>query len=234
MSRLPFELLLAWRYLRPKRSFVSFVTLISVIGVALGVAVLIVVISVFTGFEHKLREKILAFTPHLRVVQPGRTMDGYETIARDIASNSNVKAVAPFVLGQVLVETKPQTGKPEYAAPWIRGLEPRSEEHISVLPSSIVSGHFDLSGRSVMIGIELAKQLKVKVGDPLMVYSPVDLIEWQRRAAGKDEAPPEPVQYEVRGIFDVGYFEYNRSLMAVSLQNAQHMYNLGRSVHGLL
>ena len=73
-------------YLRPKRTFVSLVTLISILGVTFGVAVLLVVISVFTGFEHKLREKILGFNPHLRVVQTGRSMQDYAGIARIIAA----------------------------------------------------------------------------------------------------------------------------------------------------
>ena len=169
MSRLPFELLLALRYLRPKRSFVSLVTLISILGVALGVAVLIVVISVFTGFELKLREKILGFNPHLRVVEPNRTMRNYAGIARVVAANPEVKAVAPFILGQVLVETKPRNGVTEDAAPGLRGLVPQTESNISILPDSIRKGRFDLSGHGLVIGIELAKQLKVGVGDPLLV-----------------------------------------------------------------
>lgn len=234
MSRLPFEMLLALRYLRPKRTFVSLVTFISVLGVSLGVAVLIVVIAVFTGFEQKLREKILGFTPHLRVFEGHRPMDDYDRIARLIRSNPNVKAVAPFVLGQVLLETKPRSGPSEYAAPWVRGLDPKMEPSVSVLPASIVSGKFDLSGYGLVIGIEVAKELKVKVGDPLLLYSPEDLILWQQKAAGKTVNEPQPEEYIVRGIFDVGYFEFNRSLVAASLENAQRMYNLDQSVHGLL
>src|SRR6266581_1867424 len=95
MSRLPFELLLALRYLRPKRTFVSVITLISVLGVTLGVAVLIIVISVMSGFDRQLRDKILGFSPHLRVVDPQQTIKGYQELARLISSNREVKAVAP-------------------------------------------------------------------------------------------------------------------------------------------
>ena len=87
MSRLPFELLLALRYLRPKRTFVSVITLISVLGVTLGVAVLIIVISVMSGFDHDLREKILGFNPQLRIVSYGRTMHDYEALMRDGGSS---------------------------------------------------------------------------------------------------------------------------------------------------
>src|SRR5674476_158075 len=111
MSKLPFELLLALRYLRPRRTFVSIITLISILGVALGVAVLIIVISVMTGFDHDLREKILGFQPHLTVTQvapatqTSTTMKNYRAVADVIASNKNVLGVSPFVAGPVLVET---------------------------------------------------------------------------------------------------------------------------------
>src|SRR5215472_13606431 len=100
MSRLPFELLLALRYLRPKRTFVSVITLISVLGVALGVAVLIIVISVMSGFDRQLRDKILGFSPHLRVTYPNRTMKDYQAIMRLIWSNQDVTVVVPYVLAQ--------------------------------------------------------------------------------------------------------------------------------------
>src|SRR5467141_1845711 len=90
MSGLPFELLLALRYLRPKRTFVSVITLISVLGVTLGVAVLIIVISVMSGFDRQLRDKILGFNPHLRIDLEGGTMRDYQRIMRQIAANPEV------------------------------------------------------------------------------------------------------------------------------------------------
>src|ERR1700687_705235 len=98
MSGLPFELLLALRYLRPKRTFVSVITLISVLGVTLGVAVLIIVISVMSGFDRQLRDKILGFSPHLRVVDPKRTLKHYQDVMRVVSSNQEVRVVAPYVL----------------------------------------------------------------------------------------------------------------------------------------
>src|ERR1700742_4742245 len=107
MSKLPFELLLALRYLRPKRTFVSIITLISIVGVALGVAVLIIVISVMSGFDHDLREKILGFNAHLKIMARGTTIQNYPQLMSEISSNKNVRGVAPFVVGRVLVETRP-------------------------------------------------------------------------------------------------------------------------------
>src|SRR6266478_1782476 len=94
MSGLPFELLLALRYLRPKRTFVSVITLISVLGVTLGVAVLIIVISVMSGFDRQLRDKILGFNPHLRITEDGRSMKDHPRIMKEVSANKNVKGVA--------------------------------------------------------------------------------------------------------------------------------------------
>src|SRR5258706_15508347 len=107
MSRLPFELLLALRYLRPKRTFVSIITLISVLGVTLGVAVLIIVISVMSGFDAQLREKILGFAAHIQITQinpaTGKQalLENYTPLMQKIAANPAVKSVAPFAQGQV-------------------------------------------------------------------------------------------------------------------------------------
>src|SRR5512139_3884443 len=115
MSGLPFELLLALRYLRPKRTFVSVITLISVLGVTLGVAVLIIVISVMSGFDKQLRDKILGFNTHLKVFDRNGTMTNAQHVAAMIRSNASVKAVAPFVMGQVLAESEPVAGQSQAA-----------------------------------------------------------------------------------------------------------------------
>jgi lipoprotein-releasing system permease protein len=234
MSRLPFELLLALRYLRPKRTFVSVITSISVLGVTLGVAVLIIVISVMSGFDRQLRDKILGFNPHLTILPSGETMKDYAAVARIVAANRNVKAVAPFVLGPVLVETEPPNGQSKVGAPWIRGINPQIETNLSVLPTSIVEGKFDVSDRGLLVGTEFARNMKLQVGDRVEIGSPSVLKKW--RESNKKEGTSAPVlpEYEVRGIFDVGYFEYNMSVVVISLSDAQELYDLDGSVHGLM
>ncbi len=234
MSRLPFELLLALRYLRPKRTFVSVITLISVLGVTLGVAVLIIVISVMTGFDKQLRDKILGFNTHLKVFKSNRTMTDYQAVAALIASNEQVRAVAPFVLGQVLVETEAVDGQARAAAPWVRGLDPTLETNVSVLPSSIVEGVFDFRNRGILVGSELAANLGVGVGDLLTIYSPEELRKMRQNRGKEGETAIFPDEYEVRGIFDVGYYEYNASVIVSSLTDARELYALDDSVHGLL
>ena len=234
MSRLPFELLLALRYLRPKRTFVSVITLISVLGVTLGVAVLIIVISVMSGFDHQLRDKILGFNTHIKILPRDETMKDYTTIARTVSSNRQVKAVAPFVLGPVLVETEPAVGQSKVGAPWIRGINPRLETNMSVLPKSIVDGKFDVSDRGLLIGTEFAHNMSLQVGDRVEIGSPSVLKKWRESTKQANGSAPVLPEYEVRGIFDVGYFEYNVSFIVVSLQDAQELYDLKTDVQGLM
>jgi lipoprotein-releasing system permease protein len=240
MSKLPFELLLALRYLRPKRTFVSIITLISIVGVALGVAVLIIVISVMSGFDHDLREKILGFNAHLKVFaldQAGRTgtMKDYGRVMDLIAANKNVRGVTPFILGPVLVETQAETNRPSLQdAPMLRGIDPQTEDKVSNLPRSVVEGKFDLSGRGLLVGNDFARNLNLRIGDHLSIYSAREI---KKMKAGRDKHEDTailPDDYEVRGVFDVGYYDYDARVIVVSLDNAQDLYDLGDSVHGLL
>jgi lipoprotein-releasing system permease protein len=237
MSKLPFELFLALRYLRPKRTFVSVITLISILGVALGVAVLIIVISVMSGFDHDLREKILGFNAHLKIFARGTTVQNYADVMRLVSSNKNVRGVAPFVLGQVLVETEPSNTNAQQSltsAPWLRGVDVNAESSVSVLPKRIEAGSFDLSGRGLVIGRDFAENMNLAVGDRLSISSPNDL-EKMRKNYGKPGAEIIiPDDYTVTGIFDMGYYEYDANIIVTSLENAQELYNLNDGVHGLM
>jgi lipoprotein-releasing system permease protein len=209
-----------------------------VIGVILGVAVLIIVISVMSGFDKELRDKLLGFNAHLKIFKVDTTLRDYRQVMDFVASNENVKGVAPYVLGRVLVQTQPDSGSPQVEAPYVRGLDPQWETNVSVLPASVRIGEFDVSGDSVLVGIELAHVLKLHLGDKLLVYSPRhlprNLADLERNRAKEKETAVLPDEYTVRGIFDVGYYEYNLSVIATSLENAQELYRLRDSVHGLM
>ena len=234
MSRWPFELFLALRYLRPKRTFVSVIMLISVIGVTLGVAVLIIVISVMSGFDQQMRDKILGFNAHVRIAKTNATLGDYRRVMSVVSSNHHVRGTAPFVVGRVMVKTQPATGNARVDAPWLRGIEPRYETNVSILHTNIVAGEFDLSDKNVLVGSELAAQLRVRVGDRLAVYSPRTLESMERSRGTANEEAILPEEFVVRGIFDVGYYEYNATVIIASLENAQDLYQLEGSVHGLL
>lgn len=234
MSRLPFELLLALRYLRPKRTFVSVITLISVLGVTLGVAVLIIVISVMSGFDHDLREKILGFNPQLRIQPYEGTLQRYQNLMALVSSNHNVSAVAPYVWGRVMVETEPDNGQARFDAPLLRGIDPKVETKMSSLATNIVEGKFDVSNQGLLVGAEFARNMALKVGDRVAIYSPDELRKMKENQGKEGAKVSLPPDYEVRGIFDVGYYEYNAEVIVTSLQDAQELYVLNHSVHGLL
>jgi lipoprotein-releasing system permease protein len=236
MSKLPFELLLALRYLRPKRTFVSIITLISVIGVMLGVAVLIIVISVMSGFDHDLKEKIFGFQSHLMISGAGDApLKNYAAVETIISSNKNVVGVSPIIVGPELVQHNIGTNEQALmAAPYLRGVDPQTEGSVSILPRSIVAGTFDLSGRGVVIGSGFAEAQRLQVGDTLSIL-PMRQIKKMVNTAGKANAEVGiPDDYEVRGIFDVGFEDYNQSIIVTSLESAQDLYDLDDSVHGLL
>lgn len=236
MSRLPFELLLALRYLRPKRTFVSVITLISVLGVTLGVAVLIIVISVMTGFDRQLRDKILGFSAHIRIMPRDASMTNYPAVMSLVQSNKHVKGAAPFILTRVLIRTHPANtnSQPLSDAPWVRGLDPEAEVHVSNMLTNIVDGTADLSGRGILVGREFAEGMQLMVGDRVTIYSPSELEKMEENRKRGVESVRAPDDYEVRGIFDVGYYEYNASFVLTSLDNAQDFAALGDTVHGLL
>lgn len=226
-------MLLALRYLRPKRTFVSVITVISVIGVMLGVAVLIIVISVMSGFDRQLREKILGFNAHLRVTEEGLMTD-YESLASVIARNPNVRAVSPFVIGRVMLKTQPESGDARFEAPAIRGIVPKIEKDVSTLLSSVIAGTNDVSGRGLLVGSSLASRLRLHIGDKVAVYSPHAFDEWDRGKKSGQEELPLAADYEIRGVFDVGYEEFNDGWIVCSLPNAQDLFGLDDAVGGLL
>src|SRR4051812_10368822 len=230
MSRLPFELFLALRYLRPKRTFVSVITLISVVGVMLGVAVLIIVISVMSGFDKELRDKILGFNAHLNIERESVIVD-YPALIRIIRQNPKVVAAAPTVVGQAMVQNQPEAGGAETAAaPLIRGIDPQYETNVSMLATSIVAGRFDLEGHTALLGTELAHRLGVHVGDHIGIYSPTNLQRMARdlrSGKNKESEMQLAADYSVSGIFDVGFYDYNANVLITSLENTQDLFVKG-------
>ncbi|MGA0408977.1 MAG: ABC transporter permease [Limisphaerales bacterium] len=237
MNHLPFELLFALRYLRPRRTFVSIITLISIIGVVLGVAVLIVVISVMTGFDLQLRDRIIGFESHLVVRSVGTPMQDYRSLASFIRQQPAIKGVSPFIEGPVVIETQQGEDYARIAAPYLRGVDPETSGEVSEIEQSVIAGHFEtLHESGILIGSELARRLALHVEDPLALYS-ISLLQEVRQNLRKDESErqsaPLAADYVVGGIFDIGYYEYNANGMVCSLYDAQDLFNLGDQVHGL-
>ena len=234
MSRLPFELQLALRYLRPKRTFVSIITLISVIGVMLGVGVLIIVISVMTGFHHDLQEAILGFNAHLQVMEQDGALKDHRPVQDKIQKQPYVKAAAPFIGGKVMFETQPEFGDPRQDACFVRGIDPRSETNVSKLPSKVEFGEFNVRGDGLLVGIDWAQNNRVRVGDRISIYSPANLKEMQKTREEGEDVLITPDEFTINGIFDLGYYEYNSEMIVMSLMNAQDLFDVGDDVQGVI
>ena len=236
MMKLPVEAFLALRYLRPRRTFVSVITVISTLGVMLGVAVLIVVISVMSGFDREWRDRILGFNAHLKVGMINQDpVQDFTMVMSKVSSNKHVRGVAPFVKGQVLLRTQPPEGeKPRNLAPLMIGIDPLLEPSVSVVSTNIVAGEFDVEGRGMLVGTEFARAMELRIGDRVAVHSPGNLEQMANTKNDTNQVVVMADEFTIRGIFDVGFAEYNSMVVIISLENGQRLYDLADdTVHGL-
>ena len=234
-----FSLFLALRYLKPKRTFLSTITLVSILGVTLGIMVLILVISVMTGFERELRRKVVGFDAHV-VVTGGGILEDWEKLSGMALENPEVKGAAPFVQGPVIVEFQNRR-----LAPKIRGVDPAVEREVVDIAPFVVAGAYDLDGDKTLLGSELARELGAAVGDIVTVFSPgnfnqileeIDRVERSGDSSNSFGNLREmilPTELEVAGIFESGRYLYDSEFLIVPLHIGQELYNLGGAVHGL-
>ncbi|HTH46879.1 MAG TPA: ABC transporter permease [Candidatus Limnocylindria bacterium] len=240
MSKLPFELALALRYLRPKRTFVSVITLICIVGVMLGVSVLIIVIAVMTGFDNKFRDSLIGFQAHLKIEQRGSPMTNWTEVMGQVGKNPAIRGVAPFINTQVLIKSEPANGGATRTfGTIIRGVHPQLEDHVSRLTNSIVEGDARLTPRSLIVGVELAETFGIHPGDHMAVYSPAafERLEaaWERARKEHREVDELPLaaEFKVRGLADLGLHDLNANVIITSLADAQELSGMGEAVQGL-
>ena len=243
MFRRYFSPFLALRYRKPKGGFVSVITLISVLGVALGVMILVVVIAVFTGFGEKIKETIIGFEPHLTVDANGILVEWVD-LMDEIRAVDGVTSVTPFVQGQVIMDFQGRR-----LAPVMRAIYPDEAEIERFSEIIETGGEFHLDFDTVVIGDELARGMGIRVGDTIIVYSPGEIdtlieaiteaenaeTEEERNQAlelARDEVTV-PSELVVTGIFDSGFYEFDANFIMTHLETGQTLYNLGADVHGI-
>jgi len=212
-----------------------------VLGVTLGVTVLILVISVMTGFDRELRQKVIDFDAHILVTTED-ILNDWRTLKTKIDNTPGVVATAPFVQGPVIVEFQNHR-----LAPMIRGIDPAEEEKVIPIHKFIKQGKLDLDGDSTVLGIDLARTLKIAVGDKLTVYSPgnlgqiLDGIKKLENAKGADEKKVVdelrdvvlPKELTVTGIYETGRYVYDSEYLLVPLYIGQELYGLEDALHGI-
>jgi lipoprotein-releasing system permease protein len=207
------DFFISWRYLFTKRKekFLSLISVISVLGVSIGVMALIVVLAVMTGFDKDLRDRIVGNYSHL-TIQAGRPLEykEYDTITKKIKNNPHIIATSPYVLGQVLIEAENK-----FMALSIKGIEPEKEKQVTKVSDYLIKGSLNsLVEDTVIVGKELALFLGLKIDSQLLIYSPLG----------------ERHKLKVAGIFNSGMYDYDFNLIIVNLKTTQKILGLGNQI----
>ena len=224
-----FELALAIRYLKSKRenSFVSLITVISVIGVMAGVMALIIVLSVMNGFRKDLLSKILGVNSHITILSLEGSIDGYEEIMQKLKNIREIKAYTPFVYSQVMI--KAYGGS---SGVILTGIDPTTASKVIDIKNMLKKGSLKLLDKSpfnipgIILGSELAKRITAFVGDIVTLISP----EGKLTPLGRI---PNTRNFRVVGIFESGMYDYDSSMAYVSLKEAQDFLCLGNKITGI-
>lgn len=221
----PLSVAIGLRYLRAKRRnhFISFISLISMAGIAVGVAILITVISVMNGFEKELRERILGMVSHATVSTWDRPFEDWPELIENARQNPEVIGAAPFVEQETLLKGRDVSGA------LVRGIDPALEPSVSDLDQQMISGSLGSLGDErwqVVLGLELAARLGVGPGDPVTIFAP----EIRATAAG---VVPQVRRFTVAGIFEAGVHEFDSSLAVVHWKDAQALFRTGQGVTGV-
>jgi lipoprotein-releasing system permease protein len=222
IKNLPFEWLVGMRYTRAgkrngRNSFISFISLISMAGIALGVAALIVVLSVMNGFQKEVRDRMLSVLSHIEIFDASGSMPDWQVTAREAFLNKEVKGAAPYVAAQAMM-MRDDTVR----GVMVRGVLPQQEPKVSDVASQVREGSFDdlRSGEfNIVLGKELARGLHVIVGDKVTMIAP----QGQVTPAG---VLPRLKQFNVVGIFEAGHNEYDSTLAFIHIDDAMRMFKL--------
>ena len=221
-----YEFWVGTRYVRSRSSnrFVSLISAISMLGIAVAVAVLIVVLSVVNGFERELRERLLAMTAHATIEDArGRLAAWPEVLARAVA-HDEVVAAAPYVTGQGLLVHGERLSGAE-----LRGVEPRLEQEVSGIGGEMTAGSLESlvpGDYGIVLGTELARELGAGLGDRVTVTLPEGLVT----PAG---VVPRMKRFTVTGLFRVGMYEFDRRLAIVNMTDADRLYRKGGAASGI-
>lgn len=221
-----YEILLGLRYVRAKRrnGFISFISLISTLGLALGIAALITVLSVMNGFQKELRTRILGVASHVQITGYDNELTDWQQVADRALQNNDVKAAAPYVSEQAMLSFD-QTVR----GAMVRGVLPAAEDGVADFSQHMRAGNLaDLQpgGFGVVLGIELARALRVQVGEKVTLIAPQGLVT-------PAAVLPRLKQFTVVGVFEAGHFEYDASLALIHMQDAQTLYRMEDRVSGV-
>jgi len=222
----PLSVFIGLRYTKAKRRnhFISFISLTSMLGVALGVAALIVVLSVMNGFEKELRERILGMTSHAFITGANGTLKDWKSLQNLIDGADHLVDSAPFVEGQAMLSQGSRV-----RGSLIRGVNPELEGRVSTIGDKVVQGQFDAlqpGSFGVILGKDLAIAMGVATGDKITLITP----HVTPTPAG---VMPRLKRLNVVGIFEIGMYEYDSALAIMNIQDAAKLFRIPNRVTGL-
>ncbi len=218
----PVELFVGLRYLRAKRRtrFVSFITLISLLGISLGVAALIVILSVMNGFEGELRSRLLSMSAHGSVAAADGTTENWRPLLDQVAAEPRVEAAAPFVQMEGMI----QSGR-DLVAVLVHGVVPEYERELSGGMINMIEGNFDVlqpGERGIILGRVLAYNLGARIGDSVVLLVP--------KPVGDGTLQPVLERFVTRGIFEAGLQDHDAVLALVHADDVASILDLGGAV----
>ena len=221
-----FEFLLAGRYLRARRQegWISVVTIFSVLGITLGVATLIIVMSVMNGFRAEIMAKILGFRGHYMIQSSSGTLDNWDAMAARISKVPGVSRATPFVEGQALA-----TAQGMSPGVVVRGLRPQDIANIKLVSDSLKPGvlqRFQRDGSSILMGETLANNMGLQQGMNVTLISP-------RGNVTPFGVTPRLKQYRIAGTFRVGMSLYDSNMIFMPMTEAQEYFNKGKGASGI-
>ncbi len=225
-----YELLIGLRYTRAQpregaaNRFISFIALISMAGLALGVAALIVVLSVMNGFQKELRERILGVVSHVQVSSESGELADWAKVVQGVARHPRVKAAAPYVQAQGMLSFDGQV-----RGVMVRGILPEAEDKVADFARHMRAGKLDQLAPGefgIVLGSELARGLRARAGDKVTLLAPQGLVT-------PAAVLPRVKQFRVVGIFEAGMFEFDSGLALVHMVDAQKLYRMDDRVSGV-
>ena len=230
---LPLDIFLALRYLRPKRTFVSFITLLSILGPTLGVAILLIVNSIMAGFGKDIQENIMSWQAHLHVFPNMKsTMDDPEKIIA-ILEKHGVKA-SPLIQDSALIQVKASTlsGETEQVIQpkVVYGIDPAREGEVTGIKGAMIYGKFDIEEGEALVGDRLANAVGLRIGSSFLIHSPARLtqnVKWDKDGQVHVGQPDEvylPEEVKVVGIFSMGFAEFDENVIFVRRDQAADLF----------
>ncbi|MDH3608870.1 MAG: lipoprotein-releasing ABC transporter permease subunit [Gammaproteobacteria bacterium] len=222
----PLELFIGSRYLRAKRRnhFISFISFISVFSLALGITLIITVLSVMNGFQFEIKDRILSMTAHATVLELDGKLRDWQKVEKDLEGNTEIKGSAPYVQGQgMIVHGKQVTGA------MITGIDPQLESNVSRIGNHLLDTSLDVlkpGEFGILLGSDLANYLSVDVGEKITVITPEATVT----PAG---IIPKFRRFTVMGTYTVGMPQYDRNTASIHIGDAKRLFHLGDAVTGL-